>query len=127
MERTTFGKSYNATRDEMFTWRDYYRDVASAMGKRAKVIFMPAEWIAKHDPKRFGLLHEITQYHGAYSAAAAKRDVPQFQCAIDFVDGADQTLKDQRERRAWKSSDGDSLYETMVTRALNAGVEPVEL
>jgi nucleoside-diphosphate-sugar epimerase len=127
MESHTFGKSYNATRDEVFTWRDYHRDVASALGERAKVIFMPAGWIVKHDPKRFGLLNEITQYHGAYSSAAAKRDVPQFQCEIGFADGADQTLKDVRRRRAWKSGAGDALYEQMVTRALEVGVEPLEL
>ncbi|CAN5664047.1 N/A [soil metagenome] len=127
MESKTFGKSYNATRDENFTWRDYYRDVAAALGKRAKVIFMPASWIVGHDPKRFNLLHEITQYHGAYSSAAAKRDVPQFQCQIDFVDGAEETLNDARQRGAWKSSQDDALYDQMVTRALDAGVEPVEL
>lgn len=127
MEPQTFGKSYNATRDEIFTWRDYYRDVAAALGKRAKVIFMPAEWIVKHDPKRFGLLREITQYHGAYSSAAAKRDVPQFHCEIDFVDGADQTLNDQRERGAWKSCADDALYDAMVKEALAAGVDPIEL
>ena len=127
MESKTFGQSYNATRDETFTWRDYYCDVASAIGKRAKVIFMPAEWIVKHDPKRFGLLREITQYHGAYSSAAAKRDVPAFRCEIDFYDGAVETLKDVRDRGAWKSSEGDALYDTMVKKALAAGVEPIEV
>jgi nucleoside-diphosphate-sugar epimerase len=127
MNRNTFGQSYNATSDQVFTWRDYYRDVASVIGQRAGVIFMPAEWIAKHDPQRFGLLREITQYHGAYSSAAAKRDVPEFRCEIDFVDGADQTLADARARNAWKRSEGDALYEQMIKRALDAGVEPVEL
>ena len=122
-----FGKSYNATRDQVFTWRDYYRDVAAAMGKRARVIFMPAEWIVAHDRKRFGLLAEITQYHGAYTSAAAKRDVPAFQCEIDFLDGAAQTLEDVRRRDAWRSSEGDVLYQTMVDKAMAAGVEPVEL
>jgi nucleoside-diphosphate-sugar epimerase len=127
MERKTFGKSYNATRDQIFTWRDYYRDVATVLGKRAKVIFMPADWIVKHDAKRFGLLKEITQFHGAYSSAAAKRDVPEFECEIDFAEGADQTLKDVRARRAWKSSEEDAMYDAMVKRARDAGVEPVEL
>jgi nucleoside-diphosphate-sugar epimerase len=127
MDSKTFGQSYNATRDEIFTWRDYYRDVASAMGKRAQVILMPAEWIAAHDPKRFGLLREITQYHGAYSSEAAKRDVPAFRCEIDFFDGAVETLKDARGRGAWRSSVDDALYDAMVKNALSAGVEPVEL
>jgi nucleoside-diphosphate-sugar epimerase len=123
----TFGECYNATRDENFTWRDLYREAAGAIGKPAKVIFMPGEWIIRHDPKRFGLLREITQYHGAYSSDKAKRDVPEFECDIDFPEGAAQTLADIRRRGAWRKSEGDTLYETMVTRALAAGVEPITL
>src|SRR5690606_25639345 len=79
----TYGQAYNATRDRIFTWRDFYREGAAALGKTAQVLFMPAQWIIQKDPKRFGLLREITQYHGAYSSAKAKRDVPEFQCEID--------------------------------------------
>jgi hypothetical protein len=114
-------------RDQVFTWRDYYRDVASAIGTRAKVIFMPADWIVAHDAKRFALLAEITRYHGAYSSSAAKRDVPEFACEIDFAEGAEQTLQSARERNAWRSSRNDSLYEAMVRKALDAGVVPQEL
>jgi nucleoside-diphosphate-sugar epimerase len=123
----TFGKSYNATRDQVFTWRDYYRDVAAALGKRAKVLFMPADWILSHTTQRFGLLREITRYHGAYDSSAAKRDVPEFRCEIDFIDGAAQTLEDSRRREALKPSEGDTLYNTMVEKALKAGIEPMEV
>jgi nucleoside-diphosphate-sugar epimerase len=124
---TTFGKSYNATRQEVFTWRDYYRDAAAALGKRAKVIFMPASWIVAHDPQRFNLLHEITQYHGAYTSSAARRDVPQFECEVNFLDGAAETLRDARARGAWRSSQDDALYQSMIDQAQSAGVEAVEL
>jgi len=123
----TFGKSYNATRDDVFTWRDYYRDVAAALGKRANVLFMPAEWIVAHAPQRFGLLREITQFHGAYDSSAAKRDVAEFHCDINFIEGAAMTLEDARQRDALKPSKGDAVYQTMVDKALKAGVEPVEL
>ncbi len=46
----TFGQSYNATRDQHLTWREYYRQSAAALGKPAKLIFMPTDWIVKHDP-----------------------------------------------------------------------------
>lgn len=123
----TFGKSYNATTDRAFTWRDYYREAAAALGKRASVIFMPADWITARDPKRFGLLKTITAFHGAYTSAAAKRDVPEFECEIDFLEGAAQTLQDCKRRNAWKSCEGDSLYQTMVDEALSFGIKPVEL
>jgi nucleoside-diphosphate-sugar epimerase len=121
----TYGQAYNATRDEQFTWRDFYREAAAAVGKSANVLFMSADWIIAHDPKRFALLREITRYHGAYSSEKAKRDVPEFRCEIGFQDGAAQTLEDVRRRGAWKRTDGDEVYEAMVRKALAAGVEPV--
>lgn len=49
----TYGEAYNATRDEVLTWRDYYREVARALDTRAKLIFVPARWLIAQDPKRF--------------------------------------------------------------------------
>ncbi|HEY3321148.1 MAG TPA: NAD-dependent epimerase/dehydratase family protein [Planctomycetota bacterium] len=122
----TYGQAYNATREQNFTWRDYYRQAAAALGTKAQLVFMPAEWICKHDPQRFGLLKEISQFHGAYSSAKARRDVPEFRCEIDFQRGAAETLADVRRRNAWRSSNGDTLYQSMIDAALAAGVEPVE-
>ncbi|HLL88677.1 MAG TPA: NAD-dependent epimerase/dehydratase family protein [Tepidisphaeraceae bacterium] len=122
----TFGQSYNATRDEHLTWREYYRTVASVLGKPARLLFMPTDWITRHDPSRFGLLREITAFHGAYSSDKAKRDVPEFRCEIDLATGAKQTLDDVRRRNAWRSADGDGVYDAMTARALGAGVEPVD-
>jgi nucleoside-diphosphate-sugar epimerase len=123
----TFGQGYNATRDENFTWRDFYRDAAAGIGKSADVLFMPADWIIKHDPTRFVLLREITRYHGAYSSEKAKRDVPEFRCAIDFRSGAAETLADVKRRGLWRDSRSDELCDAMVKKALDAGVEPVRL
>jgi nucleoside-diphosphate-sugar epimerase len=127
MNPTTFGQAYNATRDEIFTWQDLIRETAAAIGQSPKVLFMPAEWIVGHEPKRFGLLREITQFHGAYNSSKAKRDVAEFRCEISYATGAAQTLADVRKRGKWKSSESDSLYETMVQKALLAGVEPKPL
>lgn len=122
----TFGQSYNATRDQNFTWRDFYREGAAALGKKAKLLFMPAGWIVKHEPGRFGLLNEITQYHGAYDSSKAKRDVPEFRCEIGFRQGCAETLADLKKRGQWRSSERDSVYQSMVDNALAAGVEPIE-
>jgi nucleoside-diphosphate-sugar epimerase len=127
MNPKTYGQSYNATRDENFTWQDFYREAAQAIGKPAKVLFMPASWIIQHDPQRFGLLREITQFHGAYSSEKAKRDVPEFRCAIGFVEGAKQTLSDIRRRGEWRKTDGDELYDRMIKEAQSIGLEPVAL
>jgi nucleoside-diphosphate-sugar epimerase len=119
MNPATFGEDYNAVRDEVVTWEEFYRQVGAALGKPVELVYAPAEWIVRHDPKRFGLLKEITRYHGAYSSAKAKRDVPEFDCPkIDLVTGARETLADVRRRGAWKKSEGDALYEGMVEKVL---------
>lgn len=123
---TTYGQSYNATRERNFTWREFYREAAGAMGKAAKLVFMPADWIVAQDPKRFGLLDGITRYHGAYDSSKARRDVPEFHCEMDWPEGARQTLEDVKRRGAWRTSEGDTLYQTMIDRALAAGIEPAE-
>lgn len=127
MNPKTYGQCYNATRDENFTWRDLYAQSVESLGKRPQVLFMPAEWIVAHDPQRFGLLREITQFHGAYSSEKAKRDVPEFHCEIDYRAGAAETLADIRRRGAWRDSRGDALYDTMVEKAVAIGMKAVEL
>jgi nucleoside-diphosphate-sugar epimerase len=127
MNETTFGQSYNATRDQNFTWRDYYSQAASVLGQKAKVLFMPANWILANAPGKYGLLREITQFHGAYTSAKAKRDIPQFRCEIDFPSGVADTFADVRRRGKWKNGTEDATYNTLVEKALAMGIEPVEL
>jgi len=121
----TYGQDYNATREQILTWRDYYRHVAAALGKTAQLMFMPAAWVVRHDPQRFGLLREITQFHGAYDSAKARRDVPEFRCEIDLTRGAAETFADMRRRHVWRDSSTDSLYQKMMDEALALGIKPV--
>lgn len=127
MNSKTFGQSYNATRDQNLTWREYLQQAAAALGKPAKVLFMPADWIIAHDSKRFSLLREITQFHGAYDSSKGKRDVPEFQCEIDFRQGAKSTLDAHRARGTLRSGKDDTLYDSMVDKAIKAGIKPVTL
>jgi nucleoside-diphosphate-sugar epimerase len=122
----TYGNDYNATREENFTWRDFYRQGAAAMGKKAQLLFMPAQWIIDHDPKRFGLLREITQFHGAYTSLKARKVVRKFRCDIGFEQGMRETIEDTKRRNAWKTSDNDPVYTAMVEKATALGVKPVE-
>jgi nucleoside-diphosphate-sugar epimerase len=126
MNPLAFGQAYNATRRPHLTWRDYYATVAAVLGKPARLLFMPADWIARHDPARFGLLREITAFHGAFDSSRAERDIPEFRCEIDLASGAAQTLDDARRRGAWKTSVGDATYQQMVDEATSIGIQPEE-
>ena len=120
----TYGNAYNATRPHHTTWSEYYRLASAALGREAKLIYMPRDWIVRHDPKRFGLLKEITGYHGAYDSSAARRDVPAFACEISLTEGAAEVFVDVRRRGAWKDSRTDTAYQAMVDEAVALGQEP---
>ena len=119
----TYGEAFNATRDRVFTWRDYYREAAQALGTTAEVVLAPAGWIVAQRPQRFSFLNEITRYHGAYSSEKAKAAVPEFRCRVDFVDGARETILDMKKRGAWRRHQDDAEYSALITRALELGFE----
>jgi nucleoside-diphosphate-sugar epimerase len=121
----TYGKSYNATRDQVFTWRDYYREAAAALGCKAKLLSMPADWFLARDQERFGLLADITRFHGAYDSSRGKRDVPEFSCDISFVEGARRTLADCKRRKTLRGGN-DALYDDMVAKVQALGISPIE-
>ena len=114
----THGRCYNATRDPVLTWSDYYAQVATALGRPADVRYLPADTILAADPdgKRFGLLREITRYHGAYTSARAKADVPEFRCDIDLPTGAAETIADLKRRDAFKTGEGDAVYDGLIAK-----------
>lgn len=119
----TYGEAFNATRDDVFTWRDYYREAAQALGTHAQLVMAPAGWIVAQNPERFRFLSDISRYHGAYSSEKAKGAVPEFRCEIGFVAGARETLADVKRRAAWRRSEEDEEYTALVQRALELGFE----
>ncbi len=119
----TYGAAFNATRDQVFTWRDYYREAAQALGTTAEVVLAPAGWVVAQRPQRFSFLNEITRYHGAYSSEKAKAAVPEFRCQVGFVDGARETIGDMKKRGVWRRHQDDTDYSALVTRALELGFE----
>jgi len=119
----TYGEAFNATRDHVFTWRDYFREAAQALGTRAELVLAPAGWVIAQNPQRFRFLDDTSRYHGAYSSDKAKRAVPEFRCQVDFVDGARETLQDMKKRGAWRRHQDDAEYSALVQRALDLGFE----
>ena len=120
LNAATYGKSYNATIERIFTWRDYYREAGEALGRPTRIISMPADWLVAQAPQRFGLIAEITRFHGPYTSRAAMVDVPEFRCEIDFKTGVCETVADQRRRNALRT-DEDGVYQRIVDAALAVG------
>ncbi|MEL7240427.1 MAG: NAD-dependent epimerase/dehydratase family protein [Planctomycetota bacterium] len=125
LNETSYGEAYNATVDRVFTWNDYIREAAAALGQPAQVLYMPRTWIVGHDAKRFNLIDEISGFHGAYTSAKAKRDLG-FHCDITFAEGSARTLNHLRSKDTLKPAD-DALIDDLCAKAVAAGVEAVTL
>jgi len=121
----TYGQAFNVMREEVLTWRDYYREVARALDRHASLIFVPASWLIAQDAERFRFLTELSQFHAAYSTAKARAAVPEFRATIGLEAGARETFADIRRRGAWPDSASDGAYQQLVSRALKLGF-PVE-
>jgi nucleoside-diphosphate-sugar epimerase len=121
----TYGEIYNATGDDVLTWREYHREVAAALGHSARLVLSPAAWLVAQMPERLAFLRETSRFHGAYTSAKAKAHVPEFRATIALTDGARDTLSSLKARGAFRSSVDDSEYERAVARALALGFETI--
>jgi nucleoside-diphosphate-sugar epimerase len=121
MAPQTYGQTFNVVRDEVLTWRDYYREVARALDTQAELLFVPASWLIAQDPERYTFLAEVSQFHAAYSSAKAKVAVPEFRATIGLEAGARETFADMRRRGAWAEDAKDHAYGERVDRALALG------
>lgn len=95
-----FGQTYNIVGDEVVTWDDYTRRTAAALNAPAPtIVHIPSDLLVALDPIRFSALDEIFRYHGIYSNAHLRRDVPEFVNATPYADAVRRTV-------AWMDAHG---------------------
>ena len=88
-----FGQAYNIVADEVVTWDQYTLRTAAAIGAPApRLVHIPTDLLLALDPKRFVALEEIFRFHGVYSNAKLKRDVPEYRSATPYEEGVRQTV-----------------------------------
>ena len=88
-----FGEAYNIVADEVITWDDYTCRTAAALGAPApRLVHLPTDFLLAVDRPRFTALEEIFRFHGVYSNAKLKRDVPEFRLATPYEEGVRRTV-----------------------------------
>ena len=103
-----FGEAYNITGDEVVTWDEYTQRTAAAIGAPApRLVHIPTDLLLALDRKRYSALEEIFRFHGVYSSAKLKRDVPEYRSAMPFAEGVRRTVTwmDQHNKIAPAESD----------------------
>ncbi len=88
-----FGQAYNIVGDEVVTWDDYTRRTAAAIGAPPpQIVHIPTDFLLAVDRKRFVALEEIFRFHGVYSNAKLRRDVPAYRSATPYAEGVRRTV-----------------------------------
>ena len=87
------GEAYNIVGDEVVTWDDYTRRTAAAIGAPSpRLVHVPTDLLLAIDRPRYTALEEIFRFHGVYSSAKLKRDVPAYRSATPYAEGVRRTV-----------------------------------
>jgi nucleoside-diphosphate-sugar epimerase len=121
------GEIYNIVGDEVVTWDEYTRRTAAAIGApEPRIVHIPTDLLLSIDRKRLAALEEIFRFHGVYSSARLKRDVPEYNPSTPYEEGVRRTV-------AWMDAHGrvaaaaDDPFEDAVVGTWNrlcAGLAP---
>lgn len=113
----TLGQAYNIVGDEVMEWRVFHERMARALGCEANIVTMTTQQIAAGAPlEQCGMLEEIFQYHGAYTNAALKRDVPEFRDLVPWEKGVQLTVEWMDEEKVHQPADTQPWIERLANR-----------
>jgi nucleoside-diphosphate-sugar epimerase len=114
----SIGEAFHITADFYQTWDQIAHELARALGVEARIVHVPSETIAAHDPQLgAGLLGDKT-HSMIFDNSKVKRLVPDFQCRIPFSRGADEII-------AWHEADParqtfDPAFDALTDRLIAA-------
>jgi len=99
-KRRVLGQVYNVCGRDILTWDEYYAAVGRAVGRKPRIVHVPTDVILKKAPAyATGFLAEIARFHGAYSIAKIRGDIPEFNPRTGVEEGT-------RRHARWLASEG---------------------
>jgi nucleoside-diphosphate-sugar epimerase len=110
-----FGQAYNIVADEVVTWDEYTRRTAAAIGAPPpRIVHVPTDLLLAIDRPRYAALEEIFRFHGVYSSAKLKRDVPAYRSAMPFEEGVRRTVAWMDLHHTITPAESDPLEDRLV-------------
>jgi nucleoside-diphosphate-sugar epimerase len=110
-----FGEAYNAVADEIVTWDQYTQRTAAAIGAPApRLVHLPTDFLLAVAPQRYVALDEIFRFHGVYSNAKLKRDVPEFRLVTPYEEGVRRTVAWIDRHQKNPAPEADALEDRLV-------------
>ena len=109
------GEAYNIVADEVVTWDDYTRRTAAAIGAPPpRIVHLPTDFLLAIDRQRYVALEEIFRFHGVYSSAKLKREVPEYRSAMTYEEGVRRTVAWMDQHHKIASADTDPMEDRLV-------------
>ena len=87
------GQSFHITSDEILTWNQIYEAVAMAAGKKAKIVYIPSDYLGRFDEHLRGSLLGDKAVSTIFDNSKIRRFVPEFNPSIRFKDGIRNTIR----------------------------------
>lgn len=116
LRQNCYGQTYNIVSDEVFTWDQYTRRTALAIGAPdPEIVHIPTDTLLAIKPEYFGGLAEIFRYHGIYSNAKIHRDIPEYRSATSFENGVRNTVAWLDAHHKIGDSDQDQVPDVIVS------------
>jgi nucleoside-diphosphate-sugar epimerase len=81
------GHAFHITSDEVLTWNQIYTTIAAALGVEAQIVYMPSDFIARHNPALGASLLGDKTWSGIFDNTKIKAFVPGYQARIPFREG----------------------------------------
>jgi nucleoside-diphosphate-sugar epimerase len=87
------GHAFHITSDEVMTWDQYYKIVASAIGVEALIVHVPSDFIIACRPELEGTLIGDKSVSVVFDNSKIKRFVPDYCATTRFAEGIRRTIK----------------------------------
>ena len=90
--RQTISHAFNIMSDEVLTWDEIYRQVATAAGVEAQIVHIASDFIAACMPEMRGTLLGDKSVSAVFDTTKIKRFVPDFRPSTPFSEGIRRTV-----------------------------------
>jgi nucleoside-diphosphate-sugar epimerase len=109
-----FGKAYNTTGEEVFTWNQYSQRVALALGApQPKIVHIPTDLLVKLSPEKCFITYNNFQGNNVYDNSAARRDID-FRYTVSWVEGVKRTVAWLDVNNRIENSDDDPFDDQVI-------------
>jgi nucleoside-diphosphate-sugar epimerase len=117
-KKEAVGQAYHITSDELLPWNRIYRLLADACGRKADILHVPSEVIARYDERMGASLLGDKAHSVIFDNAKIKNMVPEFKAEIPFARGVKEIIAwyDEHPERQIIDEKVNSIIDRLIAR-----------